>query len=278
VFEYNAIKLKVGPDIMHPMVNIAVKAARSAGKMILRAQDNVESLTIIEKGRNDFASQVDKGAEEIIIDTIKRVYPHHSILGEEFGLIEGDDDEIQWIIDPLDGTTNFLHGFPQFCISIGVKQQDKIIHGVVYDPVRDELFSATRGQGVQMNGRRLRVSNLDKIDSALLGTGFPFREFDKLDEYLTFFKGLIPNCAGIRRAGAAALDLAYVAAGRLDGFWEFGLKPWDVAAASLLIQEAGGWVTTIEGNPNFLGAKSILAAPPKIHQQMFDLYQRSFKA
>lgn len=262
---------------MHPMVNIAVKAARSAGKMILRAQDNVDSLTIIEKGRNDFASQVDKAAEEIIIDTIKRVYPHHSILGEEFGLQEGEDDEIQWIIDPLDGTTNFLHGFPQFCISIGVKQVDKIIHGVVYDPVRDELFSASRGQGVQMNGRRLRVSNLDKLENGLLGTGFPFREFENLDQYLTFFKGLIPNCAGIRRAGAAALDLAYVAAGRLDGFWEFGLKPWDVAAASLLIQEAGGWVTTIEGNPNFLGAKSILAAPPKIHQQMFDLYQRSFK-
>lgn len=261
---------------MHPIVNIAVKAARNAGKIILRAQDSVESLTIIEKGHNDFASQVDKAAEEIIIDTIKRAYPHHSILGEEHGLIEGDDFETQWIIDPLDGTTNFLHGFPQFCISIGVKQQDKICHGVVYDPIRDELFSASRGQGVQMNGRRLRVSNLDKLDSALVGTGFPFREFSNLDQYLTFFKALIPNCAGVRRAGAAALDLAYVAAGRLDGFWEFGLKPWDVAAASLLIQEAGGWVTTIEGNPDFLGAKSILAAPPKIHQQMLDLYKRFF--
>ncbi|HRE31014.1 MAG TPA: inositol monophosphatase family protein [Candidatus Berkiella sp.] len=261
---------------MHPIVNIAIKAARSAGKMILRAQDTAESLTVIEKGHHDYASQVDKAAEEIIIDTIKRAYPQHTILGEEHGLIEGSDEDTQWIIDPLDGTTNFLHGFPQFCVSIGVKQLDKIQHGVVYDPIRDELFSATRGQGVQMNGRRLRVSNLEKIDSALLGTGFPFREFSNLDQYLTFFKALIPHCAGIRRAGAAALDLAYVAAGRLDGFWEFGLKPWDVAAGSLFIQEAGGWVTTIEGNPEFLNAKSILAAPPKIHQQMLELYRQHF--
>ena len=260
-----------------PLVNIAIKAARLAGKIIVRAQDQVENLSIIEKGRNDYASQVDKAAEEIIIETIHKAYPHHGILGEETGSTPAkDDSDTTWIIDPLDGTTNFLHGFPQFCVSIAVKQQDKITHGVVYDPIRDELFTASRGNGVQMNGKRLRVSNIEKLDKALLGTGFPFREFDSLDQYLTFFKALIPNCAGIRRAGAAALDLAYVAAGRLDGFWEFGLKPWDVAAASLFIQEAGGWVTTIEGDLDFLGARSILAASPKIHQQMLELYQKHF--
>lgn len=260
-----------------PMINIAIKAARLAGKLILRAQDQVENLTIIEKGTNDFASQVDKAAEEIIIDTIQKAYPHHAILGEETGSTEAkQNSDIRWIIDPLDGTTNFLHGFPQFCISIAIEERGIVRHGVVYDPIRDELFTATRGNGVQMNGRRLRVSNLEKLDKALLGTGFPFREFSHLDQYLTFFKALIPHCAGIRRAGAAALDLAYVAAGRLDGFWEFGLKPWDVAAGALFIQEAGGWVSTIEGNPDFLNARSILAAPPKIHQQMFELYKKHF--
>lgn len=265
------------PTNSYPIINIATKAARLAGKIILRSQDQIENLRIVEKGRNDFASQVDKAAEDAIIDTIKKAYPHHAILGEEGGHIPStDQSEITWIIDPLDGTTNFLHGFPQFCVSIAVKHHDKVMHGVVYDPIRDELFTATRGNGVQMNGRRLRVSNLEKLDRALLGTGFPYRDFDLLDKYLTFFKALIPNCAGIRRAGAAALDLAYVAAGRLDGFWEFGLKPWDVAASGLFILEAGGWVTTIDGDQDFLNANSILAASPKIHQQMLQLYQKHF--
>lgn len=267
------------PTNSSPIINIATKAARLAGKIILRSQDQLENLAIIEKGRNDFTSQVDKAAEDIIIDTIKKAYPHHAILGEEGGLIPGSDSQgTTWIIDPLDGTTNYLHGFPQFCVSIGVKQNDKIMHGVVYDPIRDELFTASRGNGAQMNGRRIRVSNLDKLEKALVGTGFPFREFEYLDTYLTFFKALIPNCAGIRRAGAAALDLAYVAAGRLDGFWEFGLKPWDVAAGSLFILEAGGWVTTLEGETDFLEANTILAASPKIHQQMLQLYQEHFKS
>lgn len=266
------------PTNSSPIINIATKAARIAGKIILRSQDQIENLKIVEKGRHDFASQVDKAAEDAIIDTIKKAYPQHAILGEEGGFVPGTcHSDTTWIIDPLDGTTNFLHGFPQFCVSIAVKQHDKILHGVVYDPIRDELFTATRGNGVQMNGRRLRVSSLDKLDKALLGTGFPFRDFDYLDTYLTFFKALLPNCAGIRRAGAAALDLAYVAAGRLDGFWEFGLKPWDVAAAGLFILEAGGWVTTIEGDTNFLEGNSILAASPKIHQQMLQLYQQHFK-
>ncbi|MFI4938163.1 MAG: inositol monophosphatase family protein [Candidatus Berkiellales bacterium] len=267
------------PTNTHPTINIAIKAARQAGKIIMRSQDQLASLAIVEKGIHDFASQVDRMAEEAIIDTIHKAFPHHAILGEESGLIASTSgSDTTWIIDPLDGTTNFLHGFPQFCISIAVKKEDKIIHGVVYDPIRDELFTASRGNGAQMNGRRLRVSNADRLEKSLLGTGFPFREFHNLDNYLTFFRALIPHCHGIRRAGAAALDLAYVAAGRLDGFWEFGLKPWDVAAGALFIFEAGGWVTTIDGNPDFLEANSILAASPKIHQLMLELYQKHFIA
>lgn len=263
---------------MHPIVNIAVTAARSAGKIILRAQDQMDKLHVVEKGVNDFASQVDKAAEEIIIETIKKAYPQHDILGEESGLIPGNgSSDVTWIIDPLDGTTNFIHGFPQFCISIGVKQGDKIYHGVVYDPVRDELFSASRGEGARMNGKRLRVSNAEKLQKSLLGTGFPFRDFTYLDDYLTFLKAIIPHCAGIRRAGAAALDLAYVAAGRLDGFWEFGLKPWDVAAGALFIQEAGGYVSTIDGSQDVLNGKSILAAPPKVYQEMMELCNKFFR-
>lgn len=262
---------------MHPIVNIAVSAARSAGKVILRAQDQMDKLQIIEKGRNDYASQVDKAAEDIIIETIKKSYPNHAILAEESGLTPGNgSSDVTWIIDPLDGTTNFLHGFPQFCISIGVKQGDKIYHGVVYDPIRDELFSASRGEGARMNGQRLRVSNAEKLDKSLLGTGFPYRDFSYLDDYLTFLKAIIPHCAGIRRAGAAALDLAYVAAGRLDGFWEFGLKPWDIAAGALLIHEAGGYISTIQGDADILNGKSILAAPPKIYQELMDLCKQFF--
>lgn len=263
---------------MHPIVNIAVAAARSAGKVILRSQDQMDKLQIIEKGRNDFASQVDKAAEDIIIETIKKAYPQHAILAEESGVTPGNGQgsDVTWIIDPLDGTTNFLHGFPQFCISIGVKQGDKIYHGVVYDPVRDELFSASRGEGARMNGKRLRVSNAEKLQKSLLGTGFPFRDFTYLDDYLTFLKAIIPHCAGIRRAGAAALDLAYVAAGRLDGFWEFGLKPWDIAAGALLIQEAGGYISTIQGEGEILNGQSILAAPPKIYQELMELCKQFF--
>lgn len=261
---------------MHPIINIATKAARQAGTIILRAQDQIENLKIIEKGRNDFVSQVDKAAEAVIIDTIKKAYPHHSILAEESGLSRSDDEDIVWIIDPLDGTTNFLRGFPHFCISIALKAQGKVQHGVIYDPVRDELFSASRGQGAQVNGKRLRVSKMDKVEGSLLGTGFPYRDFSRLDPYLAFFKAVIPRCAGIRRAGAAALDLAYVASGRLDGFWEFGLSPWDIAAGGLMIQEAGGWITTITGEPDYLNGDSILAGTPKVYQQMLEIYQEFF--
>lgn len=258
---------------MSPILNIAVKAARLAGKIIMHGQDNLDHLTIIEKGQHDYASKIDHQAEAMIIETIKKAYPEHAILGEESGAIDMDRSETVWIIDPLDGTTNFLHGFPQFCVSIAIQDRGIVSHGVVYDPVRDELFTATRGRGAQMNGKRIRVSNLEKLDRALLGTGFPFREFGFLEEYINLFKAVMPKCAGIRRAGAAALDLAYVAAGRLDGFWEFGLKPWDMAAGALFIQEAGGWVTTLDGDKDFLQGKSILAGNPKIHQLMLNLHK-----
>lgn len=256
----------------HPLVNIAVSAARLAGKMIARAQDQMDSIKVQKKGINDFATQVDRAAEEIIIETIHKAYPNHAILGEETGHHDEHHSDVTWIIDPIDGTTNFIHGFPQFCISIGIKQNDRVMHGVVYDPMRDELFTASRGQGAQMNGKRLRVSTTDTLQNALLGTGFPFRDFSHIEQYTAFLKTLMPLCSGIRRAGAAALDLAYVAAGRLDGFWEYGLKPWDVAAAGLFIQEAGGFITTLEGDNEYLNGKSVLAGTPKIYQALLELH------
>lgn len=258
---------------MDPILNIAINAARQAGKIIVRAQDQVASLNVMKKGTNDFVTQVDKAAEDAIIETIKKAYPDHAILGEESGYQEAKQADQLWIIDPLDGTTNFIHDFPQFCVSIAFQDQGKVTQGVVYDPLRDELFTAVRGRGARLNERRIRVSNALNLEQSLIGTGFPFREFHNLDAYLAYFKTLIPISAGIRRAGAAALDLAYVAAGRLDAFWEFGLKPWDVAAGALFVQEAGGYVSTIEGDSNFLNSKSVLAATPKVHQQMLALYE-----
>jgi len=257
---------------MHPLVNIGVKAARLAGNIIIKAQDRIDDLQIVKKGKNDFVSQVDQAAEEAIIQTIRKAYPNHGILGEETGLSEAKShDDITWIIDPLDGTTNFLHNLPHYCVSIGVKIKDKIVHGIVFDPVRNELFTATRGEGAKLNDKRIRVSKCHKLENALLGTGFPYTIFDNLDRYTNILKTLLPQCAGIRRAGAAALDLAYVAAARLDGFWEFDLKIWDIAAGSLLIQEAGGYVTTIKGDNDFLQADSILTAPPKLYQEMLEV-------
>lgn len=257
---------------MHPLLNIAVKAARAAGKMIVRVSDEVKPLTIERKGLNDFVSQVDKAAEAIIIDTIRKNYPRHKILAEESGFIEGRNaEDITWIIDPLDGTTNFIHGFPQYCVSIAIKSLGKIQHGVVYDPLRDELFTATRGSGAQLNGKRLRVSQVTKLEDALLGTGFPYNEFHNLDKYLSLFQQLLPKCSGIRRAGAAALDLAYVASGRLDGFFEYDLKPWDLAAGSLLVLEAGGWISDIHSDKDCLETGNIIAGSPKIFQALKEM-------
>jgi myo-inositol-1(or 4)-monophosphatase len=248
---------------MHPLQTIAVRAARAAGDTIMRATENLDKVRTDIKGRNDFVTDVDRKAEQRIIETIQKTHPHHSFLAEESGET-GESSEVQWIIDPIDGTTNFVRGMPHFAISIAAQIKGKVEVGVVYDPVREELFTASRGSGAQLNGKRIRVSSLHNLDQSLLATGFPFRSMDQFDRYMTLFSKLYPRCGDMRRAGSAALDLAYVAAGRYDGFFEFGLKWWDIAAGSLLVAEAGGIVADLNGNPNFKQSDSILAANPKI--------------
>lgn len=251
---------------MQPILNIAIRAARTAGSVIVRQLDRIDSLEVKEKSRNDFVSEVDKRAEEIIIDTIHKAYPDHGILAEESGSQSGN--EFVWIIDPLDGTTNFLHGFPQFAVSIAVQRKSRIEHGVVFDPLRQELFTASRGEGAQLDNRKIRVSRRSDLGAALLGTGFPFRNMATLDRFLDSLRAFIPRSAGVRRAGSAALDLAYVAAGRLDGFWEFGLSPWDMAAGALIIREAGGMVTDADGGDGFLDSGNIVAGNPQVLKAM----------
>lgn len=256
---------------MHPTLNIAVRAARNAGNIIVRAMEHIERLNITEKSENDFVTEVDRAAEKEIIRTIHNAYPSHAIMAEESG-IQGESD-FQWIIDPLDGTTNYLHGFPQFAVSIALKNKTVIEQAVVYDPLRQELFTASRGRGAHLNDRRIRVSSRRNLDGALLGTGFPFKQQEDLDTYLATFKALFPMTAGIRRAGSAALDLAYVASGRLDGFWELGLNPWDIAAGALLLEEAGGFISDFAGNQNFMESGNVVAANPKIQKMMLNLIQ-----
>ncbi|MDO9140439.1 MAG: inositol monophosphatase family protein [Methylobacter sp.] len=252
---------------MQPMLNTAIRAARAAGDLILRSSDNIGHLKVNQKGKNDYASEVDRMAEREIINIIKTAYPDHGILAEESGVQEGND--FVWVIDPLDGTTNFLHGFPQYAVSIALKHKGKIEVGVVYDPLRDELFSAKRGGGAMLNSRRLRVTNQGSLKGALIGTGFPFKTDLHIDAYLKMFRSIAVDSAGIRRAGSAALDLAYVAAGRLDGFWEIGLMEWDMAAGLLLIKEAGGVVTDFSFNDTYLESGNVIAASPKMHQIMY---------
>ncbi|BBA35593.1 inositol monophosphatase [Methylocaldum marinum] len=253
---------------MDPMLTIAVRAARTAGDIIVRSMDRVNLLTITPKGRNDFVSEVDRQAEREVIHTLQKAYPTHAFLGEESGRQGPAKTDFVWIIDPLDGTTNFLHGFPQFCVSIALVHRGRIEKGVIYDPLRQELFTAARGAGASLNNRRIRVSKQSGLRAALLGTGFPFRDQRHVEAYLGMMRDLMKDTAGIRRAGSAALDLAYVAAGRLDGFWEIGLKKWDMAAGLLLIQEAGGIVTDLEGKDKFFESGNVLTANPKLHQIM----------
>jgi myo-inositol-1(or 4)-monophosphatase len=244
------------------MLNIAERAARTAGNVIVRSIDRIDALHVDEKGRNDFATEVDRRAEQEIIRVIRNAYPDHTIVAEESGVHSGN--EFTWIIDPLDGTTNFLHGFPQFAVSIALVRKGKIEQAVVYDPMRQEMFLASRGAGSMLNNRRMRVSGQAELKGALLGTGFPFGAQKHLETYLDMFRCLSKDAAGIRRPGAAALDLAYVAAGRFDGFWEIGLKQWDMAAGVLLVQEAGGLVTDLAGGNEFLSSGNLIAANPKL--------------
>jgi myo-inositol-1(or 4)-monophosphatase len=245
------------------MLNIAVRAARKAGSIINRAALGGEGLKIRAKQANDFVTQVDQAAEEAIIGIVRAAYPEHGFLAEESGRSEGKAETV-WIIDPLDGTTNFIHGFPQYCVSIGVQHRGSLAHAVVYDPTRNELFTATKGAGAFLNDRRIRVTKCLKLQDALVGTGFPFKELGRMDVYLAQLRTLMSTSSGVRRAGAAALDLAYVACGRLDAFWELGLSPWDMAAGALLIQEAGGLVADLKGEGDYLDRGEIVAATPKI--------------
>ena len=253
---------------MHPMLNIAVKAARAAGNIIARHVGRIDTLSVRTKDRNDFVSEVDQMAEQEIIRVIRRAYPQHAVLAEESGA-HGDDDYV-WVIDPLDGTTNFLYGFPQFAVSIALKYRDRLEQAVIFDPVKNELFTASRGSGAMLNNRRIRVTQRPGLEGALLGTGIPFRSHQDLDYYLNTMRALLPGTAGVRRAGSAALDLAYVAAGRLDGFWELDLHEWDMAAGVLLIQEAGGMVTEPDGGAGYLRSGNVVAGAPKVHKAMLD--------
>ena len=258
---------------MHPMLTIATRAARAAGNIIIRAYERTDTLIITEKTQNDFVTKVDLQAEQEIINTIRKSYPNHGILAEESGTKPGDD--YQWIIDPLDGTTNYIHKFPHFAVSIAIQHRQQLEHAVIYNPLADEMFLATRGSGARVNDRRMRVSQRSSLSGALLGTGIPFREDQDLASYLTTLSALLPGTAGVRRAGSAALDLAFVAAGRLDGFWELGLKPWDMAAGILMIQEAGGIVSDIQGNNRYLETGHLITANPKVHQAMLKSIQQS---
>lgn len=254
----------------HALLNIAIRAARRAGELIVRSLNNLESLTVTAKGRNDFVTEVDRAAEAQIIDIIHRHYPDHAILAEERGA-QGEH-AFRWIIDPLDGTTNFLHGFPVFAVSIACEHKGRLEHAVVYDPMRQELFTASRGGGAHLDNRRIRVSKQRGLEGALIGTGFPFRASDRYaDEYFAMLRAATRSTAGVRRPGAAALDLAYVAAGRIDGFWEFGLSPWDTAAGTLLVQEAGGRIGTLVGAEYRQGGH-VIAGTPKVYAALIELF------
>ncbi len=254
---------------MHPMLNIAVKAARRAGNLIHRAADNIDHLTVTKKSNADYVSEVDKAAERTIIQTILDVYPSHAILAEESGA-QGESEYL-WIIDPLDGTTNFLHGFPQYAVSIALQHNGVLTQAVIYDPTKNDLFTASRGRGAFLNDRRIRVSKRAELADSLIGTGFPYSKFDHLDAYMDILRDMMKKTAGLRRPGSASLDLAYTAAGRYDGFFETGLKPWDIAAGCLLITEAGGMVSDLQGNDSYLKSGHLCAGNPKIFAQMLQV-------
>jgi len=255
---------------MNPMLNMAIKAAHEAGDIIARSADRIDQLQIENKDKNDFVSEVDRSAENTIIGILKKAYPDHAFHGEETGKHEGASKQYEWIIDPLDGTTNFLYGIPQYAVSIALKKDGKLDQGVIYDPMKDDLFYASRGGGAFLNNRRIRVSKRQSLPNALLTTGIPYRPDQEhlIDTYLQTMKVLIKDTAGVRRPGSAALDLAYVAAGRYDGFWEFGLHEWDIAAGVLLVQEAGGLVGDLKGDNTHMKTGDIVAASPKVFKDM----------
>jgi myo-inositol-1(or 4)-monophosphatase len=264
---------------MHPLLNTAVKAARRAGTIINRASLDLDLLRIGRKAPNDFVTEVDRAAEEAIIEILSTAYPDHDFLAEETGTAgrhgkRATSSDYVWIIDPLDGTTNFIHGFPQYAVSIALAFRGQITQACIYDPVHNDLFVASKGKGALLNDRRIRVAQRDRLDDALIGTGFPFRDFESLDMFVSMFKELTQKTAGLRRPGAAALDLAYVACGRLDGFFEMGLMPWDAAAGSLLITEAGGLIGNFKGDDDYLFQENIIGASPKVFGQLVNILSK----
>ncbi len=266
---------------MHPMLNTAVTAARRAGSVINRASLDLEKVQVSSKQRNDFVTEVDREAERVIVEILLKAYPTHSIFGEESGhkaRREGEtlrDADNIWVIDPLDGTTNFIHGFPQYCVSIGLLQKGVPSQAVIYDPNRDELFTATRGRGAYLNDRRIRVSRRDRVEDSLIGTGFPYKEIDTLDTYMKMFRLVTQTASAVRRPGAAALDLAYVACGRYDAFFEYGLSPWDVAAGSLMVSEAGGLIGDFDGEAEYFYNTQVVAGTPKVFSAMLNLIRQA---
>lgn len=260
---------------MHPLINIAIKAARNASKIVLRAIDRLDTIQIEEKRRNDFVTDIDKHSEEEIIRTIHESYPDHAILGEEGGAIGSSDHT--WIIDPIDGTNNFLHGHPHFCISIGIKYKDRLEHGVIYDPLRQELFIATFGSGAFLNDRRIRVSTRKQLSKSLIASGFSNKSHQDLETYLKISTPILPQASGTRHSGSASLDLAYAACGRIEAFWGIGLAPWDIAAGALIVKEAGGIVSDFAGKDNYLTTGKVIAGNPNIYKVILKLVQEKIK-
>lgn len=261
---------------MHPMLNIAIRAARKAGNVIIKSYENPASVTIDAKGENDFATNVDRAAEALIIETIKKAYPEHTIIAEESGLAKGNDNDVQWIIDPIDGTTNFIKGIPHCSISIAVRLKGKTEVAVVYDPMANELYTAARGQGAQLNGYRIRTNNVKDLQQTVLAIAFPYKAKQYSDCYFAVLQKLFTKCADFRRTGSAALDLCYIAAGRLDGFFEIGLKPWDIAAGELILREAGGIMTDFVGGNNYMVSGNVVAGTPKVVKEFITLTQNDW--
>ncbi|MFZ5557140.1 MAG: inositol monophosphatase family protein [Pseudomonadota bacterium] len=256
---------------MHPMLNTAVKAARRAGNVILRASQNLDVIQVSSKAENDFVSEVDRAAEQAIIEVLHRAYPEHAILAEESG--DHGRSEYQWIVDPLDGTTNFLHGMPQYAVSIALAHKGAVTQAVVFDPVRNDLYTASKGVGAYLNDRRIRVSKRTRLEGALIGTGFPYSRMEHVDAYLRMLRAVMRDTAGVRRPGAASLDLCYVAAGYYDGFWEIGLSPWDIAAGTLLITEAGGLVGDLLGEAGYMQSGNVVAGNPRVFAQLLQVIE-----
>ncbi len=261
---------------MQPMLNIAIQAATKAGKLIMRYYDRIDTISITEKGHRDLVSEVDVMVEQEIGTHIHKAFPQHSILSEEGTNHAGN--EYQWIIDPIDGTMNFIHGFPQFCVSIAMQHKGETCVGVIYDPMRHELFTALRGSGARLDNRRIRVSKTQHLKDGLIGTGFPIRATEKLPQYLTGFNEVIGRVSGVRRAGSAAMDLAYVACGRLDAYWETNLRIWDIAAGALLVKEAGGLITDYQGKEDYLEKGDLICGTPGVYQELMSTLKPTFIA